>query len=133
MSLNNASVLSGTTVSATGGTPLAFSSLGSNGSINPLYATDDTDVRTQRSIICGTKAPKISASAPNGYTQQRSSLTVKIPLVLDNGESTVNTIRIEMSSDVETTDAEKAELRNIAAQTLFDTDFTEFWDNRALV
>ena len=132
MGLNNASLLQGATVAASGGTALAFSSLGGSPG-NTLYAIDDPDIRTRRDIVCNTTAARPKSDAPNGYTQQRTNATVKIPLTLDNGNVTVNTIRIEMSTDVETTDAEKLELRSIAAQVLVDSDFLEFWDNQSLV
>lgn len=133
MSLNNASLLSGASVAATGGTALPFGSLGSPGSINTLYASDDSDIRTRREIVCQTRAARQNVDTPNGYTQSRSIVTVKTPLSLDNGEVTVNTVRIEIATDVETTDAEKLELRNIAAQAIIDSDFLEFWDNQSLV
>ena len=124
MGLNNASLLQGATVAASGGTALAFSSLGGSPG-NTLYAIDDPDIRTRRDIVCNTTAARPKSDAPNGYPTPRTTL--------DNGNVTVNTIRIEMSTDVETTDAEKLELRSIAAQVLVDSDFLEFWDNQSLV
>jgi len=132
MSLNNASVSSGATVAPTGGTALAFASRGIIGSSNTLYVDADTDSRTRRSLVCTVKDAKISASAPNGYTQQRTAFVFKSPLTLDNGNVTVNKVNIEFAFDVETTDAEIEELRVIAAQICCDADFEDAVKRQAL-
>lgn len=129
MSLSNASVLSGATMSPSGGTALAFESQGSTLATNKLIVTADTDLRTRREISATIKEPRVQASAPNGYTQARSILVFKAPLSLDNGNITVNTLRIELAFDVETTDAEKDELLVLGSQFLNDSDFTGFFKN----
>jgi hypothetical protein len=116
----------------TGGSALAFSSAGQSAGINTLYATADTDLRTRRSIVATVKDPKVSASAPNGYTQARATVVYKAPLALDNGGVTVNTVRIEFAYDVETSTAEKTELLVIASQICNDADFTELFQNLSL-
>lgn len=123
MSLSNASVLSGATITPSGGTALPFSSLGIQNSSNTIYATGDADLRTRRSIVCSVKDPKVSAGAPNGYTQARATAVFKSPLELDNGMITVNTVRVEFAYDVETSQAEIDELKVIAAQICTDADF----------
>lgn len=133
MSLNNASILADATESFTGGTALAFSSLGPREHGNVLYALDDSDIRTRRELAINVVLAKPRSTAPNGYTQSRSSVTGKVPLSLDNGNVTVNTIKIEVSCDVETTDAEKLALRQLGMQMLSDSDFTELWDNQSVV
>lgn len=125
MSLSNASVSSGATIAPTGGTALAFTSRGIVGNTNTIYVDADTDSRTRRSIVCTTKDAKVSAGAPNGYTQQRTSFVFKSPLTLDNGLVTVNKVSIEFAYDVETSDAELEELRIIAAQICSDADFED--------
>lgn len=125
MSLSNASVLSGATITPSGGTALPFSSLGIQNSSNTIYATGDADLRTRRSIVCSVKDPKVSAGAPNGYTQARATAVFKSPLELDNGMVTVNTVRVEFAYDVETSQAEIDELKVIAAQICTDADFAD--------
>jgi len=132
MSISSASLLSSATVSATGGTALPFASAGIVGEQNEIYATGDTDLRTRRSIVCSVKKPKVNASAPNGYTQARSQMLFKFPLELDNGAITINTVRVETSTDVETTQGEVDEYHKVVAQSLFDTDFDEFRRNLSL-
>lgn len=132
MPLNGASVLSGTTVSASGGTALTFSSAGvENGKVT-LYCDDDTDLRTRREIVCSIKPPKVSASAPNGYTQARVTMLFKSPLELDNGNVTVNTGKFELSFDPETTDAEISEILDVVSQCIFDSDFTNLYQDLSL-
>jgi len=134
MSLNNAVLKqNATSIDVTGGTDLTFASLGSPGDKNTIYAVDDPDVRTRRDVICSSNIARVKADAPNGYTQSRRSVFIKVPLTLDNGKVTVNTFKGELSTDVETTDAEKLEIRQLAAQVMIDSDFIEFWDNGALV
>lgn len=123
MSLSNASVSSGATVAPTGGSALAFEQANSTGSSVNLFASADTDLLTRRGIYCSVKEPKVSSTAPNGYTQARAVAMFKSPLTLDNGNVTVNTVRIEFAYDVETTQTEIEELRVIAAQICCDADF----------
>ncbi len=133
MSLSNASILSGATmVAPTGGTALTFGSTGIENSKNVLYCNEDDNALDRRTIEVSVKRPKVSVSAPNGYTQQRTTFVVKSPLTLDNGNITVNTVRIEFSTDVETTDAEIDELRLLANQICSDADFVEAIRNRSL-
>jgi len=133
MSLNNASILSGATLSFTGGSSLDFATLGPRENGNVLYATDDSDIRTRREIICKAVLASANPDKPNGYTQSRSAITLKVPKVLTNGSITVNTVRIEVATDVETSETEKLTLRDLAVQVLSDSDFTEFWNNQAVV
>lgn len=126
MSISTASILKDGTVATTGGTAQAFTSLGDTLNQHNAYF-DGSDFLTRSECNFTVKAPKISASAPNGYTQARSTVIMKVPLALDNGSNTVNTIKIEFSSDVETTDAEKQTMIVYAAQLLHDTDFSAFW------
>jgi hypothetical protein len=132
MSLSNASISSGATVAPTGGSALAFAGAGARGNSHLIYATADTDLRTRRSIMTTVREPKPSSVAPNGYTQARTAFVLKSPLELDNGNLTVNTVRIEFSFDVETTQTEIEELRVLAAQICSDADFESAVKNQSL-
>ena len=132
MSIDNASLFEGAPVAPSGGTALPFGPLGASKGVNTIYATDDTDLRSRREIVFTTKEPKVSASAPAGYTQARAVAVFKSPLELDNGNSTVNTVRIEVAYDAETSTAEKTELMAMAAQICSDADFTAFFHNLSL-
>lgn len=124
MSLINASLLTGATLSASGGTALPLASLGQSGNKVTLVPTADTDFRTRRSFDVTVKSPSPNSAGPNGYTQARPSVVVKQPIVLANGKTTVNTARVELAYDVETSQAQIDALMLLAAQVLFDADFT---------
>jgi len=132
MSLSNASVSSGATIAPTGGSALPFAGSGARGDTHQIFATADTDLRTRRAIVCTVRDPKVLATAPNGYTQARCAFTLKSPLTLDNGNVTVNTVRIEFSYDPETTHTEIEELRILAAQICSDADFESAVKNLSL-
>jgi hypothetical protein len=80
-------------------------------------------------VVASVKAPKVSVSAPNGYTQSRTSIFFKVPKLLANGKTTVNTFELKGAFDPETTDAERATVRNMAIQVL--ENYPSFWDDRA--
>lgn len=132
MAISSASVLKDGTVSTTGGTATSLASLGNTLGQHNCYFDDGSEFLAQSNIDFTVKAPKVSATAPNGYTQARNTVLIKVPLALDNGSVTVNTVRIDFASDIEMTDAERLTMRVYAAQILSDSDFTEFWDNQSL-
>lgn len=128
MSVSNASIVTApTSITVTGGTAVAFSSLGLADGRQTLFVAADTDQRTRRSIDVSVKPAKSSSSAPNGYTQPRATLLLKKPKVLANGKITVGTLRVEMAYDVEFTQPEIQELVDFGAQFFCDPDFLNFW------
>jgi len=128
MSLINASVLSGATITPTGGTALSFTGTGIvGGNMHTLICDQDDDFRTRRSIVCTAKQPKVSVGAPNGLTQARGKLVFKFPKILDNLNLTVETVGIEVAYDSESTVAEVQANMKIACQALIDSDFADFF------
>lgn len=126
MSLSNVSVLNGATIAPSGGTALAFSGTGiKNGNSHTLICDADDDYQTRRTIVCTVKEPKYSATAPGGLTQARASQVWKFPKILDNGNLTVETVRIEVSHDPESTVAEVEAHLDLASQGLTDSDFRD--------
>jgi hypothetical protein len=135
MSLSSATIkVAPTSVAATGGSDLAFSSLGnlSNGKLT-LAALSDTDLRLRRTIDMSVKNPMPSVSGPNGYTQARTSGIFKYPKLLANGKITVATVRVEVAYDVEYTQTEVQQLIDVGAQMLCDPDFTPTFKTLSLV
>lgn len=132
MSLSNASVLSGATITPSGGTAVPFTGAGIQSNVHTLVATGDASLLTRRSIVCSAKDPKVSPGAPNGYTQARATVVFKSPMELDNGNVTVNTVRIEVAYDAEASAAEVDELRIMAAQCLIDADFDDLYKSLVL-
>lgn len=132
MPLSTAAINSGATGSFTGGTALNLNSKGIESGRNVLYVEEDQDLLSRREIDCSVSYPKPQASAPNGYTQSRSTLVIKSPLDLDNGDSTINTVRVVLATDPETTATEIQELLVLAAQCLLDSDFADFWKQKSV-
>lgn len=122
--LTTATTLSGSTIAGTGGTTVTWASLGQVGNKVTLVVPADADLRTRRQIDVVAKQPTPRSGTPNGYTQARVTKVYKRPLTLDNGETTVNTVKVEVSYDVETNATEIQDLLDVGAQMLFDSDFT---------
>jgi len=134
MSLNNAALLENATMNpASGGTALTFSSLGNNLGSNTLIVAADTTLNLRRSINATVSSPKASSGAPGGYTQARQTLRFNVPRTLANGNVSVDTIELKLSTDVETSVADKQEMLNIIGQACVDADFTEFFTNQVIV
>lgn len=127
MSLATLSLLETATTAASGGTAMPMTSAGGSLDKNRLLVDADTDLRTQRRLDLQVSRPKVQAVAPNGYTQARAMATLSVPRTLANGNISVDTVFIRMSTDVETTVAEKDELASIAAQLLVDSEMAGFW------
>lgn len=121
----------GTLLTPSDGTATAMNTLGNTRREHPVYF-DGTDFLVRSDALFSVKTPKVSSVAPNGYTQARAILQIKVPLALDNGLSTVNSFNVEFSYDVETTAAEKATIRGLAAQIIYESAFDAFWDQLSM-
>lgn len=136
MGIQTATLLEGGTLAASAGTERTLAPITTGPGSALMFFSSDTSMLTRRVLQATTKLPKRIAGASGEaatYTQARSKLVFKYPKTLANGFVTLNTVTIELSTDVETTAAEKLELRKVAAQALFDADFTSFWDNLSTV
>lgn len=131
MSITTASIPLGATYAPSGGTATSFIVKKATDAGMSVVLDDGSDFLSQTEMSFTTKEPKSNDSAPNGYTQGRNNVHIKVPLSLDNGNRTVNNVKIEISSDIETTDAERATLRELAAHVLLDADYQDFWDAQA--
>jgi hypothetical protein len=132
MTIEASSIAIGGTLSATGGTATSVLSKGDTLEKHNVVLDDGSAFKEQTSVAFSIKAPKVSSSAPAGYTQARNTVVIQVPMVLANGNSTVNSFRLEMAVDPETTDADKTALRDIAAQAIFDADFDAFWNDQSM-
>jgi hypothetical protein len=128
MPINGATPIVGATayVAPTGGSADSLSAFGSLTETKAVF-DGDTDVLTQKSVDFSVKEAKVSASAPNGYTQVRRTALIKVPRILDNGARTVSTVKIELADDVEANSAEIGENMLLASQICSDPDFASFW------
>lgn len=132
MTIASSQVLIDSTPSFTAGTATTLKHKTDSDNSIIVFLDDGSDLVSQKTVEFSYKGPKVQAGTPNGYTQARNSVVVKSPFILDNGELTVNTVRIEIAVDSELTAAEKLTLRDWAAQLLLDSDYTEFWDDQTV-
>jgi hypothetical protein len=107
----------------TGGTNLVLTPMTSSQANKArLAALADTEYKTRRTAEFSVKEPVSSPTAPGGYTQCRATSFIKIPLELENGNVTVNTVSVQVAYDPETDAAGIAQLLDLAAQTLTNAD-----------
>lgn len=132
MALSNSSILVDGTVATTGGTATNLEKLSESDNVYVSVLDDSSEFLSQTTVTFRTASPKVNSGSPNGYTQQRCYATIKKPLLLDNGEYTVNKAEISFSVDHETTDAEKESLLVMLAQLAHDSDFSDFWKKQRL-
>lgn len=126
MSLVNLSILSGGTLSVTGGVAYPFAPSGKTVQ-NGIQLIDPaaTDIRLQASIYFNQRFPAVQPDKTWSFFKQSTNLT--IPKLCADGVIRPNRIRIERETVAEATTAEKLALLTLAAQLLFDADTTNFW------
>lgn len=132
MGLKTMSLLAGATVSASGGTALAFSDDGvsiANGI--HLIVPADTDYQTRRMVTVKYRQPTIDAKT-GVYSKDKKSISLALPQVLASGQVVFNTIRIEREVHPSLTAAAALELCTLGAQMLVDADTAAFWANGSL-
>lgn len=131
MSLKTISIAPDATVSATGGVAETIVSLGNTMDRLTLAFADDSFIN-QRQIECSVVRPKANNNTPNGYTQARRRMFVRIPRTLANGNVTVDKIVLEIDTDHEITDAQILEYRKIAAQLAISSAADEFFNDLSI-
>lgn len=132
MGLKSMSLLSGATLSATGGTALAFADDGvsiQNGL--HLVVPSDTDYQTRRGLTAKYRPPTLD-SKTNSYGKDKKSLCLTLPQVLADGRVVFNTLRIEREVHPGLAQSSVDELTKLGAQLLFDTDLSAFWATGSL-
>lgn len=129
MGVQNATLLVGATVSATGGTSTAFVPNGAsvNGGVQVVDSTN-TNAVTRASMTFKTIKQAVLDMVTGLFTgkTKRQAQLVR-PKVLANGRVVFPLIRIELEVHPENTDAEITALMAEGAQMLTDPDFTSFW------
>lgn len=130
MPLATANIPIGATYAPTGGSATAFSSLGySSDGVHKLFIDDGSSLILRKNVIVTTRAPVVSVGAPNGYTQQRVNVYMKFPKLLANGNYTVNTVRVELAYDSESSAADIALMREMLAHLGSDADFDGLYED----
>lgn len=132
MSIDTFTVLVGGTTSTTGGTSTGMIVKGESDGNKKVILDNSAEFIDAEQYTFSVKDPTVNSGSPNGYTQARSSAKAVIPLTLDNGNRTTNTINIVLSYDPETTDTEKAALLELGAQMLSSSALADFWKKQSL-
>jgi hypothetical protein len=68
---------------------------------------------------------------PAGIPQSRNQVYFRVPRELADGTYTMDIVDIRINTHRETTNTQKATLREFALHVLADADFTEFWDENS--
>lgn len=127
MGLKNMSLLTGGSVSTTGGSALVFADDGvtiQNGL--HLVVPADADYQTRRQVTAKYRPPTLD-SKTNSYGKDKKSLTLAKPVVLSDGKVVFNTIRIEREVHPSVSAADALDLCVLGAQLLADADTANFW------
>jgi len=127
MALKNMSLLASATLSASGGSALAFAEDGisiTNGV--HLIVPADTDYQTRRSATVKYRPPTLNAKT-GAMGKDKKSICYAQPVILTDGSVVFNTLRIEREVHPSTSAANCTEMNKVGAQMLFDTDTDGFW------
>lgn len=115
-----------TSMSVTGGTASSLIGLSSDFTKLSTALAGSLSVKDRTVIKFSSTDAKVNSNGPNGYSQSRTATQFVRPKILANAALTYNTINIQTSFDVETTDAEKLELLLLAAQSMVDSATRDF-------
>lgn len=132
MGLKSMSLAAGATVSASGGTALAFADDGvsvSNGI--HLIVPADADYQTRRQVTVKYRPPTLDVKT-GAYGKDKKSICLALPIVLTDGKVVFNTIRIEREVHPSLSAANCVELNKLGAQLLTDSDTDAFWATGSL-
>lgn len=94
-----------------------------------LADASTADFRIRPNITLKTKNPTLNNGS---FSKGKRWCDVKIPRLLSNGTYVTDIIRIEHEFHPETAAADVQKHRCIAAQMLFDSDLTSFWNAGSL-
>lgn len=133
MSIRNASVPVGATFSPTGGTATSLVLLsGDSATSRAFVGTSGVTPLTRTELTFSSKLPKVSPSAPGGFTQGRASVKITVPKVLANLNRTLNSATLEIALDPETTSTDLAAIKSLLVNLIVDVDFDQLWLNQSI-
>lgn len=128
MSINNAQINNGATaVTPTGGTAITLIGTGIQNNVHPAYVSEDTSLKTRRTVAFQVKAPQANSKSIGGYTQAYRKVRITFPRTLTDGSITNDELFIQLRSDISATDAELQNEVFVGAQVLADPEFAAFW------
>ena len=125
MGVRNATILTGSTISATGGVSSTLAVTGQQVP-NGLQIADMgvTDFRVRPFLTLRSRLPAIQ---PNGsWSKYKNQGTLAFPKLLANGEMAFPVGRFEFEPHPEQTDAEVVKMMSWMSQLFFNTNFVNF-------
>jgi len=131
MPLQGMQLLSGATLSATGGTAVTYTPDGKT-VVNGIHLIDASEANfiIRPSILVKSKDP---VKMPDGsYTKDRRSIVLFEPFIDSLGKTHLNLIRIERETHPETAAADALDLLKKGGQICFDTDTASFFASGSL-
>lgn len=131
MSLQNATLSEGATVSPTGGVSKTYTvdGLSVNNGVHCIDASV-ADGRIRPSYTAKSIPGKVN---PDGtWSNDKREVVLVRPKILADGRQKFPNLRITLTSDPENTQAEIDMLCNLGAQALVDADFTSLWRTGSL-
>jgi len=133
MSLSTFAPNVGGTTSTAGGSATNLIQKSNNGKKAEFILDDGATYLLQTEIDFSIVEPVIKPAAPNGYTQKRNTVFVKVPKVLANTNRTVNTYKLETAVDVETSEAEFTAGLNLLVQAVVDAAVADFRNKQSIM
>lgn len=126
MAISNSTLLSGSTLSAAGGTTKTFTKVGET-IPNGIKVTDlsVTDARVRPTITCINR-PSSFNSLDNSYTKGKRTAKLVIPKLLASGKIVFPLAELRLEDHPEMTVAEIDALLTFTGQMCFDADFRNF-------
>lgn len=113
----------------TGGNAATTGLLGQSSTEKEIYIVDANPLVYRKTILFSKKEHKVLASSPSGYTQMRTNILVKSPMLLANGLVTVNTAFLQFAADINMTDGEKKTLRELISQATYLAALDAFFND----
>lgn len=132
MSVQNASIAVGPTISITNGTAVSYTPSGQkvNNGIN-IVDTSATDYRTRPNISLRGSEPAYDKDGVC-VTKSNAVATCTRPKILASGAIDFPCGIVQMKLSPESTDAEILAIKEMMVQVILDADFANFWKYRSI-
>jgi len=131
MAIDQHTVHHGGTIVKTGGITNKLEKL-DDGAGYANFFVSGTNLLDQKTLKFSVKRPKVSPTAPGGFTQARNTLYLKVPFTLASGLVTYVSAKVEISVDPEYPEDENRYLRAMISDLLTDTELNDFWINQSV-
>lgn len=132
MAAKTIALLTGATISATGGTSVTFTEIENHKKGEMLFANLAKTVKLRETLRLKVVQPRPNKGLPSGYTQGVVRAKLVIPKVLTDGTLTHDYVSNEKSFCIETAAEEHTVLNDYMAQLGFDSELADFRNSLSL-